>query len=39
MIHQIKIGWHFRQVSALIVGQFSDYTEDPLMYASLNDPS
>jgi muramoyltetrapeptide carboxypeptidase len=37
MIHQIKLAGIFDKVSALIVGQFSDYTEDPLMYASLNE--
>ena len=37
MVHQLKLAGIFEKISALIVGQFSDFTEDPLMYASLNE--
>lgn len=34
-IHQLKLAGVFSKISGLVVGQFSDYKEDPLMYSSL----
>jgi muramoyltetrapeptide carboxypeptidase len=35
MIYQLKISGMFSKISGLIVGKFTDYEEDDLMYASL----
>lgn len=35
MIHNLRLGGAFDKLSGLIVGQFSDYTEDPSMGATL----
>ncbi|MBZ4656921.1 MAG: hypothetical protein JG771_57 [Methermicoccus sp.] len=37
MIHQLKLAGVFDKINGLIVGQFTDYNEDDLMYASLNE--
>lgn len=34
-LHQLKLAGVFKQISGLIVGQFTEYEEDPLMYAPL----
>lgn len=35
MMHQLKLAGVFNKISALIVGQFTDYEEDNQMYASV----
>lgn len=37
MIYQLKLAGIFRKISGLIVGQFTDYSEDHQMYYSLKE--